>query len=160
MDNNSQDSAPQYPVAVVPKGHPPFVKGNRVAANRKHVPQPYIWTEERAVQMAIDILQYADDDDSLTLIGFYGKQGISYDDVDALDRFPVWLQAKRIAKLKIGARREEGALRGELDSSIVRASMATYDRDQYEHQRAMKSTMQAHAKQDGLTISVTSYGAP
>lgn len=102
--------------------------------------RPPIWTQERLAQEAKDLLAWASKEDSIVLAEFYGLKGYDYDDVSHFERIsPHFAKAKRSAKIMIGARREKGALKGKLDSSIVKKSMALYDPEMRAYELEMKN---------------------
>ncbi len=89
---------------------------------------PKKWTDEAIEKEAKALLDWAKKEDSLVLATFYGARGISYQRADEFEqKNAMFAEAKQLAKTIIGARREYGALTGNLDSTMVRASMANYD---------------------------------
>jgi hypothetical protein len=102
--------------------------------------RPPIWTIERLAQEARDLIEWASKEDSIVLAEFYGIKGYDYDDVHHFERISEeFAKAKRNAKIMIGARREKGALKGKLDSSIVKKSMALYDPEMKAYELEMKN---------------------
>lgn len=106
-----------------------------------------LWTIEVIDQIADELVKWAAKDDSLVLAEFYGSQLISYQRaLEFEEQSSKFAESKRIAKTLIGARREKGALKGELDSGLVRKSMALYDPEMKQYELDQKSAGSAGIK--------------
>lgn len=102
--------------------------------------RPAKWTQEVLTKEANELIAWACKEDSIVLAEFYGMRGYDYDDVAYFEKISTdFFKAKRIAKVMIGARREKGALKGKLDSSIVKKSMALYDPEMRAYELEMKN---------------------
>lgn len=96
--------------------------------------RPEEWDSARLEQEAIDLLAWAKGEESLVLREFFAYRG--YTQQRAHDLFKKesegakrFAEAYEIAKTIIGARREAGALRGELTPSTVEKGAPMYDPD-------------------------------
>lgn len=102
--------------------------------------RPIFWTPDKLAIEAREMTAWAAKEDNLVLAEFYATRGYDYDDVAYFEKISeVFFKAKRLAKVMIGARREKGALKGKLDSAIVRKSMALYDPEMKAFEIEMKN---------------------
>lgn len=105
-----------------------FQKGNQLAKGNPNSGRPALWTQEKIEAEASYLLEWSKQDDSLVLAECYGLRGYSYDHVsDWEKKNSVFAEAKKIAKTRIGARREKKALLNQIDSNIVGKTLITYD---------------------------------
>jgi hypothetical protein len=108
---------------------------------------PKLWTIDLIEQIADELIKWAHKDDSIVMAEFYGSQLISYQRAfEFEEQSQKFAEAKRIAKTLVGARREKGALKGELDSGLVKKSMALYDPEMKQYELDQKSAASAGVK--------------
>ncbi|MEN8236119.1 MAG: hypothetical protein ABFQ95_01000 [Pseudomonadota bacterium] len=105
--------------------------------------RPETWTEKRINKEADSFLKWANQDDSIILrkyaaINGYAPQWLTY----LADKSVRFSETLKIAKTLVGCRREELALKGDIDTGIVKATLATYD----EEHRAMLKEMKRAEK--------------
>ena len=106
----------------------PAPKGNKYGQGNPNSGRPPIWTDEKIEEEAKLLIEFAQKPTSLVLGEHYGARGYSYEhSMDWEKKNKAFYEAKRLAKCLIGARRERGAILGDYDSPMVRASMANYD---------------------------------
>lgn len=133
-----------------------FKKGNKAAVGHKG-PVPYIWTEERAEIEAKNLLEYAQKDTSLTLMGFYAEsEDVDYSVSYMMEKYPVWSKAKKKAMAKIGDRREKYGLLGKYDSGIVKKAMGLYCHDFRNYEKELKAA-DKEAQGQTLNVKITDY---
>ena len=78
-------------------------------------------------RLATDLVHWAMKDDSIVLQKFLAEKGITTDNFYRWGiEYPALIEARNIAKMLIGCRREEGGLKKELDGRMVTASMPMY----------------------------------
>ncbi len=111
-----------------PKGHAPY-PGCETGGRPKY------WTDERIEEEAKLLIEWAVQPDSFVLGKHYGKRGYHYwHAMSWTKENKVFEEAKKLALTIVGARREEMALLGSLDNSIVKKLLGMYDPEvkQYE----------------------------
>lgn len=102
--------------------------------------RPLYWNPERLLEEGKAMIEWAQKEDSLVLADFYASRGYDYDDVNEFEkRSPEFSKLKRLAKMIVGARREKGALHGNLDAGLVKKSMALYDPDMKAYELELKN---------------------
>lgn len=90
--------------------------------------RPRTWTDEMIDKEADFLLEWAHGEQAIVLGTCYGIRGYSYEMSTRWSKTHPWFaEAKELAKTLVGARREVKALKGQIDASLVKASMATYD---------------------------------
>jgi len=92
--------------------------------------RPEKWTKEVLDKIAEEFIEWAKDDDNLTLRKFasrYVKDGQWL--CEMAGKNEKFAEALHFSKNLIGIRREEKAISGEIkgDTGVIRATMATYD---------------------------------
>ena len=99
------------------------------------------WTEEKVQIEADFLIETARDSDVLSLLEIYSMRDYGYKQVSEWDKeYEFFRKSKEKAKQIIGARREKGALLGELNQHIVSKSMGLYDPDFKSHEIDMKKS--------------------
>ncbi len=92
--------------------------------------RPEKWTAEVLERIADEFVEWAKDDNNITLRKFAGnylKDGQWLCEMAAKNK--KFSESLKYAKMLIGVRREEKAISGEVkgDTGVIRATMATYD---------------------------------
>jgi hypothetical protein len=119
--------------------------------------RPNYWTEEKINEEAEYLMQWAMNEDSLSLGKCYGSRYYSYVDANEWEqKYDIFRKAKRFATTIITARREEGGLLGKLDSAIVRSTHGTYDLDHRAYLKEMKEVMQG-VSHGPVTVQIKNY---
>jgi len=120
------------------------------------VGRPREWTDEDCLEEARFLTEWCQLDTSIVLAQCYAIRGYSHELAATFgQRCKQYAEARQFAKACIGARREEMGLRGELDASIVKASMSNYDREYLETLQLMRTVMQLKAQgASGESVSV------
>ena len=109
-------------------GHPP-IPGCETGG------RPRMWTDDIVEHEARLLVEWAKKPDSLVLGRHYGERGYHYwHAMDWSRRNKEFEEAKKLALTLVGSRREEMALLGAIDASIVRKNLGLYDPEvkQYE----------------------------
>jgi hypothetical protein len=102
-----------------------FEKGNQAAVGNG---RPVKYTDEYVDKLVKDLDEWSKGYYAVTLLKFYGDYGLNYQRVcDLCKEFPRFSEVLKTAKLRIGARREEGALSKTLDSTVFRFTQPHYD---------------------------------
>lgn len=122
-------------------------KGNKYALGNKGG-RPLFWTEEKILEEAEALLEWSKTDDAWTLREFAYHRGYHEDMfTEFCQRSEEFARAKKIAKGRIGVRRERGALSGEFDTKIVCKSWALYDDDMRAYEKELKEESTGMAQQ-------------
>jgi len=114
-------------------------------------------------RLSADLVEWATtNDDALVLTDFYSSRKINPGTYwNWEQKHPKLTEAKKIAMLIIGARREKGALKNQLNASMVISQQAKYDPSWWalEEKRAnlKAKTMQKHDSDVTYKIVVDSY---
>jgi len=88
---------------------------------------------------ASELLRWCERDDALVFYEFAAIMGISQGQLSQYAlRSPTLLEAMKVAKSIVGARRERLALKNELNASIVIKTMANYNDEYAAYEREMK----------------------
>ena len=102
-------------------------KGNKNALGHG-CGRPKYWTDEKIIEEAEFLLNWCQRDDALVMGTCYGMRGYSHAKAWEFERKSEFFKdAKALALTIVGSRREHGALVGDYDVSLVRASLAAYD---------------------------------
>ena len=105
-------------------------------------------------RLSTDLVHWAMKDDSIVLQKFLAQKGITSDNFYRWGtEYPALIEARKIAKAIIGARREEGGLRKELDGRMVTASMPMYF-PEWKEFMAWKASLNNQDKDSGTKIVV------
>jgi len=113
--SKSEERISKMPVEVIDEIRNPFNGLRQPVTNR------YL---ER---LAIELVEWANLDSSIVIQKFLAQKGITGDNFYRWSCVcPALIEARNIAKLLVGCRREEGGLRKELDGRMVTASMPMY----------------------------------
>lgn len=116
------------------------------------------FTDEEIDVEAIELIKHANKDDTLVLADHYALRGYTYDDVWEWKKTHIpFREAEKTAKQLIGARREREGLRGNLDSALVRSTLANYDPEHRQMLREQAQKIDINQNKEGLQISIVSY---
>jgi len=102
-------------------------------------------------KMARALIEWSHKSTSLKITGFYTSYGLTADDFyDYCDRYKPLERAHRYAMEKIGARREELALLGEINPHIVMRTMPLYDK-KFKEMREWEAKLRQHEDNQSQT---------
>lgn len=125
---------------------PPAPKGNRRAVGCKTNGREKILTAQRVQELIDSMLTWIELEDSIVFNEWLANNGLWYERCCELSKeYPDFAKTLQVSKLKIAARREKMAMQGKLESSIVRATMATYDKEHFNTLKALKESQLAEA---------------
>ena len=91
---------------------------------------PEIYDEAFLAAAAADVIQWANEPESLTMMGWRGHRGYGYDQVTGwCNKSKKFALAYESAKAIVGDRREAGAVAGKLSSAMVNKTRWQYDKE-------------------------------
>lgn len=117
----------------------------------KKMGRPERYTEKYINELIEDLNKWSDREDALIFRQWAAYKNIPYTTLAELsDRFDNFSESLKIAKMKIGCRRELKGLRGELDSGIISKTMGIYDPEYCAH---IMETKVSNAKALGTAVA-------
>ena len=109
----------------------PAPKGNKYTIGNKGNWHRTVWDDPRLAKEGKQLLEWADDEESLTMLQYCAKYNIAQQLLLwACQEYPVLAESYKLAKAKVGARREVLGLRGVLNAGLVQRAMTNYDVEQ------------------------------
>ena len=137
-----------------------FQKGNEVWKLAQRAGRPETWTEEDVVSLAIKLLKWMDEEDSICMRGFTSDNHITYETMLHLGkRFPELERLYRMAKEKV-ANRLAQRLGKQVHPAYFNRYQAVYDSELKDHEKEMANVkseqigeQQKEAESKALEIS-------
>jgi len=130
---------------------------------KKVIGRPVIYTKDKIEELAKDLIQWSNLDDSLVLREWCCNHNRGDDlfyelrEKEKLYKISTFSRAVNYARTKIGSRREKLAgAEGGLDAGIIRSTLANYDREHFNNIKEMKAAGEKQ-QQEPVIVKVVNY---
>lgn len=115
--------------------------------------RPPTWTPEKVEALIDDLIEWAHEEGSISIKMWLAKRGLHYESIRNLrGKFQNFAEAHDLAKLLVGARREQMAMEGKISERIVMKYAPLYDPEAANWELKLRGINEAGEKQQSLNV--------